>query len=233
MKKRMGMRKRTWSQYWVGGWSLLEVSKSALRGAIHVMSLQMALEISTEVQHSRDGDVGVGSGLLSRAVVWDGVNLDPWAVPGNMRFSRTMCWVLHFGHNDPRHLSSLGKMCASGKGPEVAGWQWLNKSQQCPGAKKTDGILACTRNSVSSRSREVILPLSWALVRSHPISCVQFWTPHQRKTLRCWSMSRGEHCCWGRAWSTGPFRGGLGRWVCLAWRKKKVKGDLTALCNQQ
>ncbi|GAB0182844.1 hypothetical protein GRJ2_000749700 [Grus japonensis] len=60
----------------------------------------------------------------------------------------------------------------------------LNMSRQCVlAAQKANRVLGCIKRGVTSRSREVILPLYPALVRPHLECCVQLWGPQYRTDM--------------------------------------------------
>ncbi|GAB0180846.1 cAMP-dependent protein kinase inhibitor alpha [Grus japonensis] len=114
--------------------------------------------------------------------------LEMWAPAILMKFNKAKCKVLHMGWGNPKHSYRLGEEWIESspeeKDLEVLVDEKINMSWQCAlEAQKANCVLGCIKSSVTSRSREGILPLYSTLVRPHLEYCVELWGPQYRRDV--------------------------------------------------
>jgi len=146
-----------------------------------------------ECTFSKSADDSKLSGAVDMPQGWDAVQrdlhkLEKWGCVNLKKFNKAKCKVLHLGWSKPQYQYWLVDEGIKSSPEEKDLWvlvdEKLDMSQRCVlTAQKTNYILGCIKRSVTSRSREGILPLYSALVRAHLESCVQLWSPQHKKDM--------------------------------------------------
>jgi len=146
--------------------------------------------------------------------------LEHWAMINGMKFHKSKCWIL---------LQMLESSPAERDLRKLVGSRLHTSRQRALVAKRASCILGCMKHSITSWSKEVILPQYSALVWPHLEYCVQFWAPQLKQDvegLECIQRKSAELVKVLEGMSCEEQLRTLG---LSSLEKRRPKGDLLAL----
>ncbi|CAM5091879.1 unnamed protein product [Eretmochelys imbricata] len=159
-----------------------------------------------------------------------------WSNRNRMKFNSEKCKVMHLGINNKNFSYKLGthqlEVTEEEKDLGVLVDHRMTMSCQCDMAvKKANVVLGCIRRGISSRDKEVLVPLYKALVRPHLEYCVQFWSPMFKKDEFKLEQVQRRATRMIRGMENLSYERRLRELGLFSLTKRRLRGDMIALYN--